>query len=211
MDHTPGQRQWSNMAKWRKFNQKRFGDDDAAAMKFYDHRQEMQRLYSEPHRRAIVEACKQRELPMASHDDTTVEHVEEAANEGISISEFPTTVEAARSARDKGMKNVMGAPNVVQGGSHSGNASATDLAQQDLVDGLASDYVPISLLHGAFMLAQETDMTLPQSIATVTSGPADMIGFHDRGEIAPGKRADLVRVREWHHMPMIRDIWCGQS
>lgn len=207
MDHTPGQRQWSNMEKWRKFNIKRFGNDDTAAMNFFAHRQEMQSLYSEPHRRAIIEQCRQRNLPMASHDDTTAEHVDEAAREGISISEFPTTFEAARSAHDKGMKNILGAPNVVQGGSHSGNVSAGLLAQENLVDGLASDYVPISLLHGAFILAQKTDMSLPQSIATVTSGPADMTGFSDRGEIVPGKRADLVRVKEWHHMPMIRGLW----
>lgn len=207
MDHTPGQRQWANMEKWRTFNRKRFGNDDAAAEAFYIHRCEMQAKYSDKHRKAVIEACKHRNLPLASHDDTTIEHIHEACAVGIEVSEFPTTIEAAQEAHAQDMMNVMGAPNVVLGGSHSGNVSALELAKAGLLDGLASDYVPISLLHGAFQLWEQTDMELPAAIATVTANPADMVDLTDRGEIAIGKRADLVWVRQWHHMPMIRGIW----
>ena len=207
MDHTPGQRQWSNLEKWAQFNKKRFGNNDQARNEFLQHRLQMQEKYSEPNRIQLIEECKRRNLPLASHDDTTLEHVIEAHEVGIEISEFPTTIEAARKAHSRGMKNVMGAPNVVLGGSHSGNVAAIELAKEGLLHGLASDYVPISLLHGAFLLCEQSDMTLPQSIATVTKEPAEMIGLSDRGEIATNKRADLVRIKEWHHMPMIRGIW----
>ena len=93
-------------------------------------------------------------LPVASHDDTTLEHVEEAASAGIVISEFPTTMQAARAAREAGLVILMGAPNMVLGRSHSGNVSALELARVGLLDVLSSDDVPNSLLHGAFLLHQ---------------------------------------------------------
>jgi alpha-D-ribose 1-methylphosphonate 5-triphosphate diphosphatase len=144
--------------------------------------------------------------PLASHDDTTVAHVEEGVVNGISISEFPTTFDAARAAREQGLGIIMGAPNVVRGGSHSGNVSAAALAQSDLLDVLSSDYVPASLLHAAFLLCEE-GFSLPNAVATVSRNPALMVGLVDRGEIAPELRADFIRVRMMSGIPMVLCAW----
>jgi alpha-D-ribose 1-methylphosphonate 5-triphosphate diphosphatase len=90
----------------------------------------------------------------------------------------------------------MGAPNLVRGGSHSGNVSALALAAEGLLDCLSSDYFPHALLHAAYLLRDLSGWGLPAALATTTRNPARMVGLTDRGEIAPGKRADFVRVRE---------------
>jgi alpha-D-ribose 1-methylphosphonate 5-triphosphate diphosphatase len=133
--------------------------------------------------------------------------VEEAADLGVSISEFPTTRRAAEAARQRGMGIIMGAPNLVLGGSHSGNVAALELAQAGLLDALASDYVPSSLLEGALELERSAGFTLPQAIATVTTSPARMAGLEDRGALEPGLRADLVRVRVVDGLPRILAVW----
>ncbi len=147
------------------------------------------------------------DIALASHDDTTVEHVEQAHAEGILISEFPTTVEAAETARSKGMRIVAGSPNLVLGRSHSGNVSAEELARRGLLDALASDYVPSSMLQAAFLLAERDVMTLHEAINMVSLSPAGIIGLHDRGSIEVGKRADLVRVRVSHGIPVATTVW----
>src|SRR5262249_17892916 len=129
---------------------------------------------------------------------------------GVQFSEFPTTLEAARAARDSGMKVLMGAPNLVRGGSHSGNISASRLAEAGCLDVLSSDYVPISLLHGPFLLHREPlGMPLAEAMATVTAIPAAVAGFDDRGVIEPGRRADLVRVLDTGDVPVVRAVWRG--
>ena len=102
---------------------------------------------------------------------------------------------------------VMGAPNLVLGGSHSGNVSAQQLARHGLLDALSSDYVPVSLLHGAFQLHRTLRMPLPQAIAPISRNPAAMIGLEDRGAIAPGLRADLVRARLIGETPSVVAVW----
>jgi alpha-D-ribose 1-methylphosphonate 5-triphosphate diphosphatase len=102
----------------------------------------------------------------------------------------------------------MGAPNIVRGMSHSGNVSARALGEKGVLDILSSDYVPGSLLYGALLLEQAADsITLPQAIATVTRNPARAVGLDDRGEIAVGLRADLVRYHVTNKAPIIRDVW----
>jgi alpha-D-ribose 1-methylphosphonate 5-triphosphate diphosphatase len=154
-----------------------------------------------------VEHAQRRGIPLASHDDTLPEHVDEAERDGVVISEFPTRVEAARAARDKGMSIVMGAPNVVRGGSHSGNVAAAELARKGLLDTLSSDYVPSSLMLAAFRLTQEADFTVPQALALVSRNPARAVGLGDRGEIAPAMRADVARVRLSGAEPVVRAVW----
>ncbi len=206
MDHTPGQRQWSDLEKWRLYHsEKKWTEDDARRV--FEHRLENQRRYAGPGRETVTRLCRERNIPLASHDDTTTAHAEESAACGVVISEFPTTLAAARRARELGLTVTMGAPNVVRGGSHSGNVSALDLAAAGLLDALSSDYVPISLLHGAFLLHQRLDLPLPQAVATVSANLADVLGFTDRGELAPGKRADLVRVRVHEDVPIVRAVW----
>lgn len=206
MDHTPGQRQWRNLAKWRKVTSRDLdpGEDLDSILK---RRTSVPPEVSAAARFAVAELCHERGLALASHDDTTAEHIAEAVANGATISEFPTTALAARLARDAGMQVVMGAPNVVIGHSHSGNASARELAAQGLVDGLASDYVPVSLLQASFVLHQELGIDLARAVATITAKPAAMLGLSDRGEIAQGARADLVRVRLCRQAPIVREVW----
>jgi alpha-D-ribose 1-methylphosphonate 5-triphosphate diphosphatase len=159
-----------------------------------------------PSRRLSALACA-RNLPRASHDDATLAHVEESIELGLTIAEFPTTLEAATAAHERGMAVVMGAPNVVRGGSHSGNTSARDLAAAGLLDILSSDYAPVSLLHAVFLLHNAIDMPFPEAVAKVSRNPAQALGLTDRGDLAPGKRADLVRVRLVDQMPVARQVW----
>jgi alpha-D-ribose 1-methylphosphonate 5-triphosphate diphosphatase len=195
MDHTPGQRQWTQLEKFRQYTERLGAMTDAQFDELIEYRKQMQREFSDSNRAGIVARARQRGATLASHDDTTPDHVDEAVAAGISISEFPTSLDAARAARAQGMTTVMGAPNVVRGGSHSGNVSALDLARAGLLDSLSSDYVPASLLHAAFLLTHEAGFGLPQAMNTVTRNPARMVGLQDRGEIAAGKRADFIRVR----------------
>jgi alpha-D-ribose 1-methylphosphonate 5-triphosphate diphosphatase len=171
-------------------------------------RQADQLAYAVPHRQAIVQASQARGLPLASHDDTSLSDVQQAVGEGVSLSEFPTTLAAAQAAREAGMAIIMGGPNMVKGGSHSGNISATELARCDLLDIFSSDYVPSSLLLATFMLAQLDQWTLSKAVRTVTCNPARAIGLSDRGEIAVGQRADLLRVRMNRvGMPTVLQTW----
>lgn len=196
MDHTPGQRQWMDIERFRTYTQRNQRWSDEYLAEVVRERQDMQARNAGRNREGLLQRCRARAIPLASHDDTVVEHIHEAVGAGISISEFPTTVAAAQAARQHGLGIVMGAPNLVRGGSHSGNVSALDLARLNLLDCLSSDYVPHALLHGAFLLRDEAGWSLPRAIACVTRAPARMVGLMDRGEVAPGMRADLLRVRE---------------
>lgn len=211
MDHTPGQRQFTNLDSYRSFYKKKFGLSDTEMAEFEAATVERQARYAAPQRAAVVATAQRLGLPLASHDDAKPEHVAEAAAEGMRIAEFPTTLEAADLSRKAGMKLLMGAPNLVRGGSHSGNIAAADLAARGWLDILSSDYMPVSLLQAVFLLAP-TEADLPAAVATATSTPAEAVGLHDRGSLTPGKRADLLRVR-LHRMgdgaalPLVQGVW----
>jgi alpha-D-ribose 1-methylphosphonate 5-triphosphate diphosphatase len=208
MDHTPGQRQFVDADKLKVYYVGKYGLTDGQFAEMVSRRQGYQEKYADRHRRTIAAATRARGIVLASHDDATEAHIEEAAGLGLTISEFPTTVEAARAARARGMTTIMGGPNVVRGGSHSGNVSASELAAAGLLDALSSDYVPASLLHGALMLHDEQRISLPDAVATVTRNPARMVGLDDRGEIAVGRRADLIQVRRIDGgVPVVRSTW----
>lgn len=214
MDHTPGQRQWENIEHaWIYFTGKK-GWSQAKFEERVAQSKEHQARYAQPHRAYFTAYCKQHGIALASHDDTTVAHVEEAFAEGATVSEFPTTVAAAQAAHARNMATIMGGPNVVRGGSHSGNVSAIELARMGLVDILSSDYVPGSLLSATVRLTEVAGLTLPQAVALVSQKPARSIGLHDRGAIALGLRADLVQVRmtalaDGRQQPVVRAVWRG--
>lgn len=204
MDHTPGQRQWRDLKSFKVFKNANMSDEEFQA--YIDQRIADASKNVDANRRGVLDLWAGRG-PIASHDDTTPEHVAEAVADGIRISEFPTTMEAAEAAKAAGMATVMGAPNVVRGGSHSGNVSALDLAGAGLLDALSSDYAPISLIHAAFALHDRLEITLPEAMATVTANPAAMLDLDDRGEIAVGKRADLIRVARLGEAVATRGTW----
>ncbi|MFC7334375.1 alpha-D-ribose 1-methylphosphonate 5-triphosphate diphosphatase [Rhodocista pekingensis] len=206
MDHTPGQRQFADLTKFRRY-QEAFGASEAEVDAAIDQSRERQARHAARHRALLADACRARGIPVASHDDETPEHVAEAKALGFVISEFPTTAAAATAAREHGLLTVLGAPNVVRGQSHSGNVSALELARSGLLDMLSSDYMPASLMQAVFRLAGDAGITLPAAVATVSRTPARVLGLDDRGEIAPGLRADLVQVRETAHGPVVRRVW----
>ncbi len=208
MDHTPGQRQFRDLDKYFIYYGGKTGKSQAELNKVVHERQRLGRERAEANRPRVVAIAHAHGLTLASHDDTTIEDVALARREGVSIAEFPTTREAAAASRAAGMATVMGAPNVVRGGSHSGNASARDFAEAGLLDILSSDYVPAALLMGAFRLADAPNVGgLPGAIRLVTKNPAEAAGLSDRGEIAIGRRADLVRVSAHAGEPVVRAVW----
>jgi len=207
MDHTPGQRQWRDLAKYRRYTERNGSLRDDEYERLVQERTQQQAAFAARHRAAVVAGCHRRGLPLASHDDTEIEHVALASREQVAMSEFPTTLRAARAAREAGMAIIMGGPNLVKGGSHSGNVSAAELAGHGLLDILSSDYVPASLLQSAFLLRDQQGWSVPKAVATVSRNPAHAIGLQDRGEIAPGKRADFIRVREVGGMPVVLGAW----
>lgn len=212
MDHTPGQRQWENIEHARIYYTGKKGWSEAKFQTKVAEASELQTRYAKPHRAYFVDYARAHGITLASHDDTTPDHVAQAVDEAVSISEFPTTVAAAQTARDYGLSTVMGGPNVVRGGSHSGNVSARELARIGLLDILSSDYVPGSLLSAVFTLHQQDNLTLPQAVAMVTRNPAAALGLSDRGQIALGLRADLVQVRpitlaDGSTHPVVRAVW----
>ncbi len=209
MDHTPGQRQFVSLEKHREFNQARTGHSDEVYFTRLKKLQESAEKWSDANRRWIADACKARDVRMASHDDATEDHVGEAIRDGVVIAEFPTTREAARAAHDHGMKILMGSPNVVRGKSHSGNVSAAELAQHGTLDILSSDYVPVSLVQAVFLLSEQLErISLPEAIGMVSKVPAEIVGLDDRGAIEVGRRADLVRIKLTDGpIPVVRAVW----
>jgi alpha-D-ribose 1-methylphosphonate 5-triphosphate diphosphatase len=209
MDHTPGQRQFRDEVKLRDYYRgKGGGMTDAQLDELFARRFANQKAYAATNMRAIVALAHEYSIPLASHDDTTEENVVDAVRDGVSVAEFPTTVEAARGLHAAGIDILMGAPNVVRGGSHSGNIAAVDLAREGLLDILSSDYIPSSLLMAALQLPQHVPaIDLASAVRTVTKTPAEAVGLTDRGEIAVGKRADLIRVHLARDLPLVRSVW----
>lgn len=197
MDHSPGQRQFVLESKYREYYMGKYHLNDETMDAFIKLQMANSKEYSDRYRAAIVEHCLTRGLSVASHDDATLAHVEESAGYGMTIAEFPTTLEAARGCQELNMKVLMGAPNVVRGGSHSGNVAAAGLAAEGLLDILSSDYYPASLLQAAFVLADQQDGgDLSRAVKMISLAPAHAAGLSDRGEIAVGLRADLVQAKK---------------
>ena len=195
MDHTPGQRQWENIEVARVYYTGKKGWSNEKFDRQIQLAEELQARYAQPHRQFFVDYCKTHGIALASHDDTTPAHVIQAHDEGAQVSEFPTTLLAAQTAHAHGMLIVMGGPNVVRGGSHSGNVSAADLARNGLLDILSSDYVPGSLLSAVVRLVDDEILDLPHAVSMVSHYAAKATGLNDRGQIATGLRADLIQVR----------------
>jgi alpha-D-ribose 1-methylphosphonate 5-triphosphate diphosphatase len=210
MDHAPGDRQSPDMGDYRRRYLRNFDGDEAAVDRHIAELVHGSKVLGPDNRRRLARVAAERRLALASHDDARREHIEEARDLGVTVSEFPTTLEAAEAAHEAGIKVLMGAPNLIRGRSHSGNVAAALLAGRNRLDILSSDYIPASLLHGAFRLAQDDlGWSLPRALATVTSTPAATAGLDDRGRLEQGLRADLVRVQIVQNRPVVRAVWSG--
>ena len=206
MDHTPGQRQYRDVSQLAKYVKGKHGVDDAGFDAHVANLKALRDRYGEDHEAAAVASAARLGAVLASHDDTTADQVATSARYGIRLAEFPTTMEAARACHGHGIKTIMGAPNLIRGGSHSGNVAARDLAQADLLDIVSSDYVPSALLSAAAMLADLWG-DWPRAVATVTATPAAAAGLTDRGRIEAGLRADLIRFRLIDGTPVLSETW----
>ena len=209
MDHSPGQRQYADRSKYRDYYQGKYHLTNEEMDRFEEEQMALAATWSQPNRETIAAICRERKIALASHDDATREHVVESHQLGSVIAEFPTTLAAAEASRQHGMNVLMGAPNIVRGGSHSGNVAAHRLAADNLLDILSSDYYPASLLDAAFRIADDDGnrYTLPQAIRLVSKNPAQALGLGDRGAIAEGKRADLVLAHRRGEHVHIDHVW----
>jgi alpha-D-ribose 1-methylphosphonate 5-triphosphate diphosphatase len=206
MDHTPGQRQFRDLSQLHKYLSGKHGLSDAA---FAEHVAQLCALAERvrpAHEAAVVAEAARLGAVLASHDDTTADQVAVSAGHGVGFAEFPTTEEAARACRGAGIAVMMGAPNLIRGGSHSGNVSAASLADAGLLDILSSDYVPSALLASALMLGDLLGCPAA-GLARVTDRPARAAGLSDRGRLLPGLRADVTRFRRIGGAAVVRGVW----
>ncbi len=207
MDHSPGVGQYRNVDRYKKMrmDQKQISLEqvDRRIQELLDQRARLR----EPNRRWLLDRVAHRDLPLASHDDDSAEEVARNAADGIRISEFPVAMEAAQAAARLGVQVIAGAPNIVRGGSHSGNVAALDLVKAGAVDVLASDYVPPAMIEAAWLAAASGAITLPAAVAMITDRAARMVGLEDRGRIEAGLRADLVQVRPHEGHAVVRRVW----
>jgi alpha-D-ribose 1-methylphosphonate 5-triphosphate diphosphatase len=207
MDHSPGVGQYRNVERYRQMRMRQHQASadqvDRRIAELLDQRARLR----EPQRRWLLDRLRHRALPLASHDDDSAEEVARNAADGITISEFPVVMEAAEAAKRLGVGVIAGAPNIVRGGSHSGNVAAAELVRAGAVDVLASDYVPPAMIEAAWLSAGSGAIGLPAAVAMITDAAARMVGLADRGRIAAGLRADLVQVRPHEGHAVVRRVW----
>jgi alpha-D-ribose 1-methylphosphonate 5-triphosphate diphosphatase len=206
MDHTPGQRQFRDLSQYRRYMMGKVGLSAAEFEAHAERRRALGARVGEPHRAAASAAAQRLGAIVASHDDTLDGDVAASKAQGATIAEFPTTESAARACRAVAMSIVMGAPNLIRGGSHSGNVAAKDLAAADLIDVISSDYIPGALLLAAFQLAEQWG-DMARAMATVTANAADAANLRDRGRLEVGQRGDLIRVSQTGRTPQVRETW----
>ncbi|OED62160.1 phosphonate metabolism protein PhnM [Vibrio tasmaniensis ZS-17] len=209
MDHAPGQRQFVNLDKYRTYYQGKYNMTDVEMAVYEKDQVAQSERWSKQNRDEITRQCRDLNIPTASHDDATSAHVTESKELGMVIAEFPTTVEAAQRSHELGLKVMMGAPNVIRGGSHSGNVAAHELASLGVLDILSSDYYPVSLLDAVFTLVNDerNNLDVAQAVQLATLNPAQALGLHDRGVIAEGKRADLVLAHRVDGHQLVSRVW----
>ena len=206
MDHTPGQRQFRDLTSLRHYVMGRHGYSDA---EFADHvagKKALSDRLGDLHRTTAVAEARRYGAVLASHDDTTVEDVAASHSNGTGFAEFPTTVEAAVACRAAGIAVMMGAPNLIRGGSHSGNVAASKLAEADLLDIVSSDYVPSALLSAALLLGDLWG-DVARGVRCVTQAPAQAAGLSDRGSLRLGARGDVIRVARVAGAAALRGTW----
>ena len=207
MDHSPGVGQYRDIPRYVAMRRKQTQMTVEQVQSRIEELLAQRARLREPQRAWLMDRIRHRDLPVASHDDETPEEVRRNLADGITISEFPVTMEAAEAARDAQVEVIAGAPNLVRGGSHSGNVSAADLVRAGAAHAFASDYVPASMVEAAWRAVEETGIGLPQAVGMITDRPARMARLADRGRLEAGLRADLVQLRAVHGIPVVRRVW----
>jgi alpha-D-ribose 1-methylphosphonate 5-triphosphate diphosphatase len=194
MDHSPGQGQYRDLTVYREMVKSYNDVDDELIGEMISRHQAKEKVTIDG-MREIAELALKNGVPIASHDDDTVEKLELVQSLGVTISEFPITMEIAQKAKEQGMLTMAGAPNILLGGSHSGNLSAAEAIQANNIDILCSDYYPPALLHAVFALHEKYGLKLVDVFKLVTLNPAKAVGMDQEiGSIKEGKKADLLII-----------------
>ena len=196
MDHTPGQGQYRDLEIYREAMKGHNHLTDEEVAQVMKNHETKERLTFKG-LKEIADLAKASNVAVASHDDDELAKIDLVKHFHTSISEFPITIEVAQKAKASGLYTVAGAPNVLLGGSHSGNLSAIDAIKEEVIDILCSDYYPASLLHAVFKLHQQYGYDLAAMIKLVTINPAKAVGMaQEIGSIEAGKKADLLIIEQ---------------
>ncbi|MDQ0232733.1 phosphonate metabolism protein PhnM [Metabacillus malikii] len=196
MDHTPGQGQYRHLEIWRETVKSYNNMSDASIDVLIKTHQTKEKLSIEAIR-DVAALAQDHHIAIASHDDDTLEKLDLVHSFGTTISEFPITMEVARRAQELGMYTIAGAPNVLLGGSHSGNLAAAEAIEEKVIDILCSDYYPAAMLHSIFKLVEDYGQDLVEMIKLVTINPAKAVKMgHELGSISVGKKADLLIIEK---------------
>ncbi|HEY4418709.1 MAG TPA: alpha-D-ribose 1-methylphosphonate 5-triphosphate diphosphatase [Pseudonocardia sp.] len=208
-DHTPGQGQYADRRHYERYVAGTRGLSDGEAKDHVDQlivEREGRLTVREEALEWLGGLARSGAIRLLGHDPASAVEIDELVARGGSVAEFPTTLEAAEAARERGLPVIAGAPNVLRGGSHAGNVSGSDLAARGLLTALASDYLPSGLTAAAFLLAARGVTSLPAAIALITAGAAEAAGLTDRGRLAAGLRADLVLLQPGDPWPVVRSV-----
>ena len=208
MDHTPGQGQFKNVQAYQDYLARAYNKSatevEAIALKKIDQGADaLERV------KTLISKALSLGVQVASHDDDSPERIASMQVLGIHLSEFPINLETAQAAKKAGLQTIFGAPNLLRGQSQSGSMKAIDAIKHQVGDILCADYSPASLLAAAFRIPELLGWSLPDAIALVTHNPAQAVNLSDRGEIAIGKRADLIVVQCPHGFPQVTTTWVG--
>jgi alpha-D-ribose 1-methylphosphonate 5-triphosphate diphosphatase len=208
MDHSPGQGQFRDVEAYRDYLARTYKTDENALDTIMA-RKQAAALGAMERMQGLAAKAQSHGLAIASHDDDSPAKVAMMQGLGAVISEFPINLETARAARNQNLATLFGAPNILRGKSQAGNMRALDAIASGVADCLCSDYSPAALLPAIMRLPELTDISLPRAVALATGNPARAAGLADRGEIAIGKRADLVAVKMLGSLPQAEKVWVG--
>lgn len=206
MDHTPGQGQFRNLEKYKKVIAAYRDCSEDEALKFIKGSMENEKMSIEEIEN-MVKFARSYNIPVASHDDDLIEKIDLIEPWDVKISEFPITLEVAKYAKERGLYTVMGAPNILLGGSHSGNLSAEEAIKSEAVDILCSDYYPASILHSIFYM-KKNGSCIKEMTKLTSLNPAKALSIDNlTGSLEEGKIADILVVEERDSLPIVKNVF----
>ncbi|MGA1939218.1 alpha-D-ribose 1-methylphosphonate 5-triphosphate diphosphatase [Arcobacter sp. YIC-310] len=207
MDHSPGQGQFKSLESFKSYYGSYYDLNEEELQKVIDKKTNK----NEDKINDLIAYAKEHNLTLLSHDDDCIEKLDGLLNLGVQISEFPLDLEVAKYAVSKGIATGMGAPNIVRGGSQSGNIAAIDLVKEGVCKYLCSDYHPISMLQAVYRMKEDVNLDIAKGFSMVTSTPAAYANLEDRGEIKEGKRADIIVIDDTHIPKVVLTLKDGDS
>ena len=207
MDHSPGQGQFKTLETFKTYYSSYYGLSDDEVQDVVNKKMNK----DEDKINDLISHAKKHNLTLLSHDDDCIEKLNGLLDLGVQLSEFPLDLEVAKYAVSKGIATGMGAPNIVRGGSQSGNIAAIDLVREDVCKYLCSDYHPTSMLQAVYKMNQDADLPLAKGFSMITSTPAKYAKLDDRGELASGKLADILVIDDSHIPKVVLTLKDGES